>query len=162
MINFRKGPLKKTLYKWWLDLEDDRGARAHFRRAKNVQDIFMLPYFYSAYNQFSKEHNEVKLNEQLAMVLGLISHVREEENGLRIAERMATLLPNSKQPLFSELRFRRLLQCDRKELYVRMIRIIRLLNGKCNLYDIAQSCYYWGDKVKRNWALDYFSLLKST
>ena len=59
-------------------------------------------------------------------------------------------------PVVSELRFRRLIQRDRADLYVSMIRVLRMLGNKANLHDVANSVYYWGDKVKRDWAFAYF------
>jgi CRISPR system Cascade subunit CasB len=59
-------------------------------------------------------------------------------------------------PVVSELRFRRLIQRDRNDLYPAMIRAIRMLGKQVNIYDLAASTYYWGDQVKRRWAFDYF------
>jgi CRISPR system Cascade subunit CasB len=60
--------------------------------------------------------------------------------------------------LVSELRFRRLLQCDRKKLYGSLIRILRLLDDTADLYDLAESVYFWGESVKKIWAYAYFPL----
>ena len=160
-INFRReGPLRRELKKWWEGLDDDRKTRAEFRRAKSVQEIIMMPSFYGAYNDFKQYFKEEKgWEDRLAMVLGLLSHIKSESDK-DLAVQMATPPPNSQQPPVSELRFRRLIQCNRGELYVKMIHIIRLLGGKGNLYDTAQSCYFWGHKTKREWAFAYFPLVK--
>ena len=59
-------------------------------------------------------------------------------------------------PIVSELRFRRLIQRDRADLYISMIRVLRMLGNKGNLHDLAKSVYFWGDGVKRRWAFEYF------
>ena len=162
-IKFEKDSiLGKELKNWWDKLQDpnNRGMRAEFRRAKSVQEIIMLPSFYGSYNCFKRYFEKgYQWEDRLPIILGLLSHIKENNH-----EGLATQMAKSKSsshPPVSVLRFRRLLQCnDRGELYIRMIRIIRLLNGKGNLYDIAQSCYFWNENTKRKWAFDYFSIVK--
>ena len=159
-INFCKdSDLGKALKNWWEDLKDNKGVRAEFRRTKNIEDVIMLPSFHIACNKFNTFfEGENGWKERFAMILGLLSHIKEMSDEKFVVQMaMATSLS---RPPVSELRFRRLLQCNRDELYVKMIRIIRLLNGRGKIYDIAKSCYFWGDKIKRDWAFDYFPLVK--
>jgi len=59
-------------------------------------------------------------------------------------------------PKVSELRFRRLLQRERDDLYGAMIRILQKLDQTANLPDLFNSVFYWGDPVRKRWAFEYF------
>lgn len=158
-IEFKKeSPLGQGLEKWWQGLEDRRGDRAVLRRAKNVQEIALLPEFHRALQKvrpfFKKEKH---WEDQMAPVFGLLSHVRNHTDG-KLALQMAQ---PSESPVVSELRFRRLIQKEqRTDLYPALIRILRILKGKTDLYDLARSVYYWGPNIKKQWAYDYFSKIK--
>ena len=144
-------PAGELLNDCWADIHKQRGIRAQLRRAKSVDEIILLPVFQRTCQRFRplfrlEEHWEYRL----AAVLGLLAHVRTT-TGERLARQMA-----GNPPAVSELRFRRLLQKDRRELYVALIRILRMLNHRANLHDLANSVYYWGDRTKRDWAFAYF------
>ena len=144
-------PSGEILHDCWLDIHRQRGARAQLCRSKNADDIILLPVFQRACHRFrpffqQEDHWEYRL----AAVIGLLAHVRTT-TGARLARQMA-----GDPPVVSELRFRRLLQKDRRELFVALIRILRMLNHRANLYDLANSVYYWGDRTKRDWAFAYF------
>ena len=65
------------------------------------------------------------------------------------------------KPVVSELRFRRLLQHEREELYVALIRVIRLLDGCANIHELANVCFHWGYTEKKRWAFAYFKNVKN-
>lgn len=145
-------PLGEVLQKWWTDLQERNGDRAELRRAETVTDVILLPAFQRAclrFKPFFKE--EEQWEERLAAILGLMAHIRHTNPEQTLALQMA-----GSPPVVSELRFRRLIQRDRADLYVSMIRVLRMLGNKANLHDVANSVYYWGDKVKRDWAFTYF------
>lgn len=145
-------PLGEALQKWWEDLQERNGDRAELRRAETVSDVILLPAFQRACLRlkpfFQYEEN---WESRLAAVLGLLAHVRHINPEQSLAIQMA-----GNPPVVSELRFRRLIQRDRADLYVSMIRVLRMLGNKANLHDLAKSVYFWNDKVKRDWAFDYF------
>lgn len=145
-------PLGEVLQQWWTDLQERNGDRAELRRAETVTDVILLPVFQRAclrFKPFFKEDEQWEA--RLAAVLGLMAHIRYHHPEQALALQMA-----GHPPVVSELRFRRLIQRDRADLYVSMIRILRMLGNKANLHDVANSVYYWGDKVKRDWAFTYF------
>lgn len=141
----------EILKKCWMDIQQNRGERAELCRAKSLNDIILLPVFQRTCLRFKpffqKEEN---WEYRLAAVIGLLAHVRETTSE-KIAKQMA-----GNPPIVSELRFRRLLQKDRRDLFVTMIRVLRILNNQANLYDLANSVYYWGNRIKRDWAFTYF------
>jgi CRISPR system Cascade subunit CasB len=145
-------PLGEVLQQWWTDLQERNGDRAELRRAKTVNDVMLLPVFHRACVRFKPFFNEEEQWElRLAAVLGLMAHIRHTNPEQALARQMA-----GSPPVVSELRFRRLLQRDRADLYVSMIRVLRMLGNQANLHDVANSVYYWGDHVKRDWAFAYF------
>ena len=150
-------PLGELLQKWWEDLQDRNGDRAELHRAETVTDVILLPAFQRACLRFKPyfQHEE-NWEERLAAILGLLSHIRQlGEKKLALDMASPNILKNE-PPVVSELRFRRLIQRDRADLYVSMIRVLRMLDNKANLHDLAYSVYFWGDNVKRRWAFDYF------
>ena len=155
-INFSADTeLGKKLSEWWRGLENDRGQRAELRRAKNVQEVIMLPCFHRACRQFASIFGrESRWQSRLALIMGVLSHVKKiPTDGVGVAKQMAL----GDKPVVSELRFRRLLQCEREELYVALIRVIRQLDGCADIHDLANACFYWGYAVKKRWAFDYYS-----
>ena len=144
-------PSGEMLKDTWLDIQQQRGMRAELCRAKSVDDIVLLPVFHRCCREFRPFFREEEQWEyRLAAVIGLVGHVRTNTIE-RLAKQMA-----GNPPLVSELRFRRLLQKDRRELFVALIRILRMLHHRANLHDLANSVYYWGDRTKRDWAFSYF------
>lgn len=145
-------PLGEALQKWWSDLQERNADRAELRRARTVADVILLPAFQRAYPRFKPFFkNEENWEPRLAAILGLLSHVRKTTH-----EKMALQMAGKPKPVVSELRFRRLLQRDRNDVYFAMIRVLRMLGNTANLYDLANSVFYWGDKVKQDWAFTYF------
>lgn len=145
-------PLGVALQQWWTDLQTRNAERAELRRAQTVADVMLLPVFQRACMRFKPFFQEDEQWEsRLAAVLGVLAHIRHPNPEQPLALQMA-----GNPPVVSELRFRRLIQRDRTDLYVSMIRVLRMLGNKANLHDVANSVYYWGDKVKRDWAFTYF------
>lgn len=61
-------------------------------------------------------------------------------------------------PKLSELRFRRLLQTERGEEQVTaFVRLVQLLGGKIDVARLADDFVFWNDRVKREWAFDYYA-----
>lgn len=146
----------KILLNWWKELEERRGDRAELRRADNPTEVV----FSQAYHRF---YQRVRLpkKEELALIAGLCAHVKDHSAVAGIAEQMAM---GQDKAAVSGLRFRRVLAIsDRDDLYHAMIRIIRLLGGAVNIYDLAKSMYWWNDerwKMKQNWAYKYYEHAK--
>ena len=71
--------------------------------------------------------------------------------------KFAKQMTKSDKPAVSESRFRRVLEItDRDELYVSLIRLIRILGGNVNLRDLAESVYWWNKNTKKDWAYSYW------
>lgn len=144
------------LHTWWQSLEQSRGTRAELRRARSVTEVVMLPAFHFARRKYFKSFARSE-QLRLAMILGLLAHVKQPTADAKLAEQMAT----GDRPRVSELRFKRLLRYEREDLYQPLVRVIRLLDGQVNIGDLAKLCFYWGDRIRRELAFDYYPHIKT-
>ena len=159
-----------ALKEFWLKLEKDKGARAELRRCRDIGEVMLTP----AYHHFCQRIKPLMAGEhpgwegRVAAIVGLVAHLKPDHAKTVLAEgkhkersyAAAFVLPmtdkQGDRPQVSELRFRRLLQRDFEDLYPAMIRLLRMLDGGANLYGLAESVYYWGDRIKKDWAFAYF------
>jgi len=167
-IRFDPGaPVGKALIAFWKQLQDDNGARAELRRCKEVSDVMMIPI----YHHFCQKIKDQMVDEKgwesrVAAIVGLMAHLKREVPSLVLepskgneksyAALFVIPMAEGDRPRVSELRFRRLLQRDMADLYPAMIRMLHMMDGNANLYGLAESIYYWGDRVKKDWAFSYF------
>lgn len=147
---------RQVLYEWWSELEKNRGDRAALRHCHDVNEIAFTPSFHRLRKNLLDEFN---LNQEaLAMVAGVLSHVKNNDTGSGFAVQMATPSSGSSNARVSGLRFRRLLTIEeRRELFASMIRTVRLLDGTANIFDLANSIYWWNEFTKKQWAYDYYT-----
>lgn len=160
--------LGKELQEWWEELHGKgvyegkprTGDRAELKKAKTVLDVILLPAFQKSCPRFKPlfkdEQDWMQSIDRLAAILGLLAHVKNLSEKKLALDMASPDIKKQEPPVVSELRFRRLIQRDRDDLYEAMIRILRTLGNEANLHDLANSVYYWDDKVKRRWAFDYF------
>lgn len=143
----------RALLSWWESLQDDRGARAELRRCKSPDEVAITASFQRLCQTlrpaFSNEHG---WEGRLAAIAGLAAQVRKNTPGRSFAVQMTEGNP----PAVSELRFRRLLQRERADLYPALIRVLRMLDNEADILDLANAVYYWGKGLKKRWAADYF------
>lgn len=157
-LSFRKdSPEKQILLEWWRKLEDNRGDRAELRHCKNLIEVAFTPAYHRLRLELMQYGNVD--NEGLALVAGLLSHVKPPNDGTaKFAEQMAQSKNTSESAKVSGLRFRRLLKIKTKDkLFPALIRIISLLGNSANLISLAESVYYWNENTRKKWAFDYYS-----
>jgi len=146
------------LHTWWSDLNDHRGDRAEMRRCRSVDDVLLT----EAYHKLRGRFRRAELlfgEEQLAATSGLLAHVRGDiEDGPTFAEHMGQpKSEGSDRARVSGLRFRRLLRHESREaLYRPLIRIIRLLDRRLNVSELATDLYYWSPDKHKEWARHYY------
>lgn len=154
-MNQQKAYDEQALFSWWKELENNKGDRAELRRCRSATDVV----FTQAFFRFLREINskERKNIDQLALIAGVLAHVKTNDSSKRIAEQMATPKSGSNARV-SGLRFRRLLKIDnRDELYPALVRLIHLLDGTANIFSLAESAFYWSEKTRKDWAYDYYT-----
>ena len=171
--------LGRQLADWWLRLSKDSASRAEVKRCESASEVMLTAAFQQLCRQLQPQmHEQSHWQQKLALIAGLAAHLDRHgseqvlqdhgDNLAALAKQLASdkdgrLSQRSGQrPVVSELRFRRLIQREADDLYTPLIRIIRMLGGKANLYGLAQSIYHWGDNVKKRWAFAYFPNIPAT
>lgn len=142
-----------ALLAWWKSLDTRRGPRAELRRCRNAAEVLMTQEFYNALRSINP--GEKTSIEDFARVVGLLAHVEQHEPGNPFAKRLARGDERS-APLVSGLRFRRLLNVDVDDLYLPMLRILRLAGRKANIHDFAASVFWWNERTRKDWARHYY------
>jgi CRISPR system Cascade subunit CasB len=171
--------LGKQLADWWLRLSKDSANRAELKRCESVTEVMLTPAFQQLCRQLKPQMPEGnRWQEKLAIVAGLAAHLdrhsseqvlqNQGDNLAALVKQLASdkdgrlSARSGHRPVVSELRFRRLIQREADDLYTPLIRIIRMLGGKANLFGLAESIFYWGDAVKKRWAFAYFPNISAT
>lgn len=179
---------QKALQRWHHWLDDNRGDRARLRRAERPEDILLTDAFFHFLQQMSETWQEKHPMFTSAAVAGLLAHVKEDRQTLSkgfqpkdenkqkkmasFAEQLATR-DKSKKPPMSELRFQQLQKSrTTDDFYRRVLRAIRLLDGKVNIPSLTNDIIHWhrefDNQVDRKptnrlavrWATDYFTALQ--
>ncbi len=147
--------VQKALLDWWRDLDEARGERAALRRAATPAAVAFSPTFHRLLHSLQRIAHPSA--ESLAVVAGVLSHIKEQDGSVAFAAQMASPKSGSDRARVSGLRFRRLLKiADREELYQPLIRTVRLLDGRVNLISLADGIYFWGENVRKQWAYSYY------
>jgi len=148
----------KTLHQWWLGLEEDRASRAVLRRCATIDEVTLSDAYQRFYrymlvcNAWPADAANWQ-NDRLAAIAGLLALVKTEDS-----QRMPIKMSESSgdRPLVSELRFRSLLKIETvDDLFESLRRTLPLIDHKADIYQLADDVYYWGDKVRKEWAYNY-------
>jgi len=146
---------QKILLDWWRDLDQARGDRAELRRAAIPAAVAFSPVFHQLLHSLQRIGRPSA--ERLAVVAGVLSHIKDHDGSVAFAAQLASPKSESDRARVSGLRFRRLLKiADREELYQPLIRTVRLLDGRVNLISLADGIYFWGENVRKQWAYSYY------
>jgi len=160
-FSFSDNPeLQKLLLDWWQGLDQARGDRAELRRATTPAAVAFSPVFHRLLHSLQRIGRPSAAS--LAVVAGVLSHIKEQDGSGAFAAQMASPKAGSDKARVSGLRFRRLLKiADREELYQPLIRTARLLDGRVNLISLADGIYFWGENVRKQWAYNYYETAPS-
>jgi len=154
-LNFTRPETAEVLITWWKTLDISRGDRAELRRCHSPLKIAFTPAFHRLRYAMMKQ-GAVK-DEDLALVAGVISHVKSNTSGSFPVQMTGSDSPDAKKAKVSGLRFRRLLTIDdRDKLYETMIRIVHMLGDQADIPSLANGIYWWNDRTKKEWAFAYY------
>lgn len=146
---------REVLLDWWQRLDQARGDRAELRRAATPTEVVFCPAYHRLL--YALKRLAPLSPESLAVIAGVLSHVKKHDGRSPFAVQMATSKSGNNRVPVSDLRFRRLLKiADRSELYQPLIRTVHLLDDQANLTSLADDIYFWGDRVRKNWAYAYY------
>ena len=152
--------VQKTLLDWWQGLDQARGDRAELRRATTPTEVAFSPTFHRLLHSLQRWAHLSPAS--LAVVAGVLAHVKKHDRTAAFAAQLATAKSGSTRPRVSDLRFRRLLKfTERDELFEPLIRTVHLLDGSLNIVSLADGIYFWGDNVRKQWAYSYYEKASS-
>jgi len=144
-----------AILSWWRELSDMPGDRAILRRCRSPEEVAFIP----AYHRLRKRllHFGFPQEDVLAMIAGVLAHVKADNPSTDIAAQMANPKGAEGKPRISELKFRRMLQIrDPKDLYQAVVRLVKHLDGVVNIPSLAKALYWWNDRTRREWAFSYY------
>ncbi|MCX6701199.1 MAG: type I-E CRISPR-associated protein Cse2/CasB [Methanomicrobiales archaeon] len=149
--------MRNSILSWWSQLDMKRGDRAALRRCRSPIEVAFQPSFYQLTRALESHGNPVD-STRMALIAGVLSHVRVNNTSLRFAQWMARGKAGKANAAVSGLRFRRYIRNEEPEtLYLSTIREIRLLEGECNISDLANTLYWWqAPETKKRLASDYY------
>jgi len=153
----RDTEIKNSLLSWWSQLGRTGGDRAALRRCTSPVEVAFQPSFYRLLHGLESYGNPLD-STRVALIAGVLSHVKVNNFTLRFAQRMASVKPGGTRATVSGLRFLRYLRVEEpEELYLPTIRMVRLLGGECNIPDLATALYWWkSPETKNHLASDYY------
>lgn len=145
----------QALMDWWNKLEDHRGDRAALRRAANIDQVFFNPAFHRLWR--SLKGTRWRREERVALIVALAARVRGHRPDKPFAAQLGSPPGGREKAALSGLRFRRLLQArEPDDVLQSCSRAIAMCSHNVNLLNLAESLYWWGDGVRKNWAFDYY------
>jgi CRISPR system Cascade subunit CasB len=157
---------ERVVMRWWSAGISDRrapaGPRAELRRARTVEEVFFAPLFHELRHELSS--TGWTRPDRLALVAGVLAHVRDLDASKGIASQMAAPRSGGAEPRVAPTRFRRLLRLresgeELDQLFNQLRRALALLDHRANVADLARSCYWWGPETRRRWSLKYYELV---
>lgn len=145
---------------WWEALNEQKGDRAQLRRARTLEQVYLIPAYHNLVLVLKK--TPWAHRQRLALVAGILSHIRANEGDSSFPSRLARPRDRgSSKPRFSGLRFRRLIQHDQPDdVFEPMIRAaLQLGPGSRPAADVsglAKDLYWWNGRTRHNWAFAYY------
>jgi CRISPR system Cascade subunit CasB len=151
----RESHLGQELFRWWSGLADKRGDRAQLRRASRLEDVVLSPAYQRVYRRLCAHGLAGGLPEwrqdRLAVIAGVLAHI-DHAGSRRFPEDAS----EGDDLRVSELRFRRLLESPTMEdLFIGLRRVLPLINRRTDPVRLANDIWYWGDRVRKQWAYAY-------
>lgn len=138
---------------WLAGLEHDRGARAELRRCHSVLHVMQTPAF-QAIRQRLVLAGLSELDsrrDRLATVIALLAHLRAGG-----ALEPADAFSEGERPPVSPMRFRQVLEArDDDELFLRLRRVLPLVNQRISPARLARDVFDWDDGVRKRWIYAY-------
>ena len=119
------------------------GIRAQLSRCSSPAEVVMYSEFYTFKEIFE---NTKYPTEAIAIIAGLFSIIRKDSGKQPcFIEQLATPKEGSDKPVFSEMRFRKLLDSKNwDEFYLNLRRAIQILGGNVNPISVADTILLWG------------------
>jgi CRISPR system Cascade subunit CasB len=152
MSDTRPNPsqIAATVLTYLRQFKNDRGAMADLRRALTPAQRHRAWPLLARVNGIG--------DPRIELIAGLFAYHPDESNGGNLGSTCRELQGENNS---FDARFRRLLGCDREEIYARLRSVILAAKAKgvdVNYEQLLVDLYYWGDRVKADWARQYWSV----
>ena len=144
--------IEQTALKWWKQLSEQPGERAHLRRAATPLDVIQEPLALELVKRLPGEPVD-----RVAILAAVLAAVRADDERPLAGSAAANGLSNA--------RFRRLLRTaaiDHETFMRRFRRLVRFMKGTASVTDLAFSILRWGDKTRRRWIFEYYGVPPSS
>lgn len=156
----------QALKRWHSTLDEQRGSRAQLRRLDKPEEALMTEAFAHFIHRAPESWRRERQLMGSALVVAVLAWVKEDKPNESFARQ---LKGHDERPLMSEMRFKQLLKSRTPdEFYRRMLRAVRMLDGKVNLLSLTEDILQWYREFyfgpERNpvhrlavkWARDYY------
>lgn len=145
----------QVLLDWWRELDNHRGDRAALRRASSVDQVLFNPGFHRLWRKL--KNSRWTRTERVALFAALAARVRQHDPRRSFAAQLGSPPAGREKSALSGLRFRRLIQTrDPSEVLQACSRAVAMCENRVNLLDLAESIYWWNERVHKQWAFDYY------
>lgn len=132
-------------------MQSEKASRAELRRCRDATEVMFVPSFHRLLHR--ARESGLRSETRLAIAAGVLAHVRRHIDGAGPGQFARVLAEGS----VAEPRFRRLLTIDDPAgLLVPLVRLIRLVDGAAPVENLARDIQFWGDEVKKRWAIAYY------
>lgn len=153
--------VSKIVVDWYIQhLDSDHGkaraVRARLKRCSSAIEALAVSETHELYARLKEKDHDPK-PDQLALLAATFSQLKSID-GQRIATAFGTASKGGPRKL-SELRFQSLIRVQtHRELITTLRRSMAVLRPdlSCNGWWLASDLYYWNDKVRTTWCLQYF------
>lgn len=125
----------------WLHGEKQKGVRAQLKRCTSLNDVITAPGFLRLNQRLPRlqQHDLIGV----ALVAGVLA-VAKHDDATTLPTLLGRAAENGDKPVFSELRFQRLLASDdENQLYQNMRRAVIQAGEKANPVALADSLLHW-------------------
>ncbi|MBB2203477.1 type I-E CRISPR-associated protein Cse2/CasB [Gluconacetobacter takamatsuzukensis] len=169
------GTLAREAQAWWRALQPDpargdpgdRAALAKLRRCGSVIDVLFEPAAQELARRCGARGDGAL--ERIALVAGVLAHVRTDRPGLRVARRIGPVDASDRATaLCKPIRFRRLLDMMEFDDCLRGFRrLVALADAEMNVRDLAEAVFLWprpegrgsaaADRIRVRWVYEYWN-----
>ncbi|MBB2169300.1 type I-E CRISPR-associated protein Cse2/CasB [Gluconacetobacter aggeris] len=175
MSGHHAGIVASKARSWWRALQPDpargepgdRAALAKLRRCGSVIDVLFEPAAQSLARSCGARGDDELA--RIALVAGVLAHVRADRSGLRVARQIGPVdATDGATALCKPVRFRRLLDMAEFDDCLRGFRrLVALADAEMNVRDLAESVFLWprpdgrdsaaADRVRVRWVYEYWN-----
>lgn len=151
----------EALLAWWHELAMHQSDRADLKHCNSINQVALNPLYYNLRKKLGITRAHKMATATLAAVL---AHVTDNAKA-KFAVQMAKSINGTSTPVISDLRFRQIIATkDREDMEVEdwnellnaMVRVVKQLNGRVNVIDLASSIYWWNNNTKQRLASYYY------